>query len=171
MVILPLIVPGCCSTRLNFRGEAMEKAVCSIKDFLPLTGGAGAVAGGISSVAGLIVTHLFGGWSVGLEGLLIAMIIDYITGVSASFFCPELSLDSRIGFRGIVKKVLILLMVSMGHIMDAVIGTELVMPMVLYFYLANECLSITENIANAGVPIPNRLKSTLKQVREGRVKG
>ena len=164
MVILPLIVPGCCSTRLNFRGEAMEKAVCSIKDFLPLTGGAGVVAG-------LIVTHLFGGWSVGLEGLIIAMIIDYITGVSASFFCPELSLDSRIGFRGIVKKVLILLMVSMGHIMDAVIGTELVMPMVLYFYLANECLSITENIANAGVPIPNRLKSTLKQVREGRVKG
>ena len=129
------------------------------------------VAGGISSVAGLIVTHLFGVWSVGLEGLIIAMIIDYITGVSASFFCPELSLDSRIGFRGIVKKVLILLMVSMGHIMDAVIGTELVMPMVLYFYLANECLSITENIANAGVPIPNRLKSTLKQVREGRVKG
>ena len=108
---------------------------------------------------------------MGLEGLVIAMIIDYITGVSASFFCPELSLDSRIGFRGIVKKVLILLMVSMGHIMDAVIGTELVMPMVLYFYLANECLSITENIANAGVPIPNRLKSTLKQVREGRVKG
>ena len=129
------------------------------------------VAGGISSVAGLMITHLFGSWSVGLEGLLIAMIIDYITGVSASFFCPELSLDSRIGFRGIVKKVLILLMVSMGHIMDAVIGTELVMPMVLYFYLANECLSITENIANAGVPIPNRLKSTLKQVREGRVKG
>ena len=47
------IAPGCCSIRLNFRGEAMEKAVCSIKDFLPLTGGAGVVAGGISSVATL----------------------------------------------------------------------------------------------------------------------
>ena len=148
----------------------MEKAVCSIRDFLPGTGGAGAVVGGVSSVAGLIVTHLFGGWSVGLEGLLIAMIIDYITGVSASFFCPALSLDSRIGFRGIVKKVLILLMVAMGHIVDGVIGTELVMPMVLWFYLANECLSITENVANAGVPVPKRLKSTLRQVKEGKVR-
>ena len=128
------------------------------------------MVGGVSSVAGLIVTHLFGGWSVGLEGLLIAMIIDYITGVSASFFCPALSLDSRIGFRGIVKKVLILLMVAIGHIVDGVIGTELVMPMVLWFYLANECLSITENVANAGVPIPKRLKSTLRQVREGKVR-
>ena len=111
----------------------MEKVVCSIRDFLPGTGGAGAVVGGVSSVAGLMITHLFGGWSVGLEGLIIAMIIDYITGVSASFLCPELSLDSRIGFRGIVKKVLILLMVSMGGIMEAVRGTEVVMPMVLYF--------------------------------------
>ena len=50
MVILPLIVPGCCSTRLNFRGEAMEKAVCSIKDFLPLTGGAGGIPQGRGGV-------------------------------------------------------------------------------------------------------------------------
>ena len=50
----------------------MEKAVCSIRDFLPGTGGAGAVVGGVSSVAGLMITHLFGGWSVGLEGLIIS---------------------------------------------------------------------------------------------------
>ena len=105
-----------------------------------------------------------------LEYLLIAMVIDYITGVTASFFSPELSLDSRIGFKGIVKKVLILLMVAMGHIVDAVIGTELAMPMVLWVYLANECLSITENVANAGVPVPKRLKSTLRQVKEGKVR-
>ena len=75
MVILPLIVPGCCSIRLNFRGETMEKAVCSIRDFLPGTGGAGAVVEGVSSVAGLIVTHLFGGWSVGLfYGISVAQV-------------------------------------------------------------------------------------------------
>lgn len=128
------------------------------------------MVGGVSSVVGVCITHLYGGWSMNLEYLLIAMVIDYITGVTASFFSPELSLDSRIGFKGIVKKVLILLMVAMGHIVDGVIGTELVMPMVLWFYLANECLSITENVANAGVPIPKRLKSTLRQVREGKVR-
>ena len=51
-----------------------------------------------------------------------------------------------------------------------VIGTELVMPMILWFYMANECLSITENVANAGVPVPKRLKSTLRQVKEGKVR-
>ena len=146
----------------------MDKIFCFMRDFLPAW--PGAVVGGISSVVGVCITRLYGGWSMNLEYLLLAMVIDYITGVAASFFSPDLSLDSRVGFKGIVKKVLILLMVAMGHIVDGVIGTELVMPMVLWFYLANECLSITENVANAGVPVPKRLKSTLRQVKEGKVR-
>lgn len=148
--------------------ECMSDIWSYIKELVPST--SGMVVGGAGSLLGGIVTHLFGGWSTYLECLLIAMVIDYITGVAASFFSPDLSLDSRVGFKGIVKKVLILLMVAMGHIVDAVIGTELAMPMVLWFYLANECLSITENVANAGVPVPKRLKSTLRQVKEGKVR-
>ena len=146
----------------------MSEIWSCLKELIPSA--FGIVVGGVGSVMGVLSTHLYGGWSMNLECLLIAMVIDYITGVAASFFSPELSLDSRVGFKGIVKKVLILLMVAMGHIVDGVIGTELVMPMVLWFYLANECLSITENVANAGVPVPKRLKSTLRQVREGKVR-
>lgn len=138
------------------------------KELIPST--LGMIVGGLSGIVGVIVTHLFGGWSMNLEYLLIAMTIDYISGVAASFFNPKLSLDSRIGFNGIVKKVLMLLMVAMGHVVDGVICTELVMPMVLWFYLANECLSITENVATAGIPIPKKLRMTLRQVREGKVR-
>ena len=146
----------------------MNSVFETARELIPST--FGMMVGGASSILGVMVTHLFGGWSMYLECLLIAMVIDYITGVAASFFSPNLSLDSRVGFKGIIKKVLILLMVAVGHIVDAVIGTELVMPMILWFYLANECLSITENVANAGVPVPKRLKSTLRQVREGKVR-
>lgn len=146
----------------------MEKIFCFVRDFLP--DWPGTVVGSIGSAVGICVTHLYGGWSMNIEYLVIAMIIDYISGVAASFFSSELYLDSRVGFKGIVKKVLVLMMVAMGHIVDGVIGTELVMPMVLWFYMANECLSITENVANAGVPIPRRLRATLRQVSEGKVR-
>lgn len=146
----------------------MERIIDIVNEFLPT--GPGAVVGGMCSVTGMVVAHLFGGWSVGLEALVLAMVIDYITGVLASLVNPALSLDSRVGFRGIVKKVVILLMVSAGYLIDATVGTALVMPMVLYFYLANEFLSITENAANAGLPIPKKLKMTLRQVRNGKVR-
>lgn len=146
----------------------MERIIDVVNEFLPTEHGV--MVGGMCSVTGIVVAHLFGGWSVGLEALVLAMVIDYITGVLASLVNPALSLDSRVGFRGIIKKVVILLMVSTGYLIDATTGTTIVMPMVLYFYLANEFLSITENAANAGLPIPRKLKVTLRQVRNGKVK-
>lgn len=127
-----------------------------------------AMVGGVGSLAGLMLTHLYGGWSNQLEFLIIAMIIDYISGVAAAYNNPDMTLDSEIGARGIVKKVIILLMVAMGHIVDETTGMQAVMPMILYFYLANECLSITENAANVGLPVPQKLKQTLRQVRSGK---
>lgn len=145
-------------------GDNMEKIFCTVKEFIPTN--LEVMIGSIGSLVGICITHLFGGWSIGLEVLLLAMIIDYVSGVTASFLNPDLLLDSRVGFKGIVKKAMILLIVATGHLIDAAVGMALVMPMILYFYLANECLSITENAAKAGLPVPEKLKSTLSQLKD-----
>ena len=122
------------------------------------------VAGGISSVAGLIVTHLFGGWSVGLEGLVIAMIIDYITGVMCAVADKKLS--STVGFKGICRKVLIFLLVGIANILDVqVIGSGSVLrTAVIFFYISNEGVSLLENAAHLGLPVPDRIKTVLEQL-------
>ena len=111
------------------------------------------------------------GWFLGgCDGLLYALIafvvIDYITGVKCAVVYKNLS--SEVGFRGIFKKVLIFLLVGIGHLLDAqVIGTgSVVRTAVIFFYISNEGVSLLENAGHLGLPIPSKIKVVLEQLHE-----
>ena len=108
------------------------------------------------------------GWFLGgCDGLLYALIafvvIDYITGVMCAVVDKNLS--SEVGFRGIFKKVLIFLLVGIGHLLDAqVIGTgSVVRTAVIFFYISNEGVSLLENAGHLGLPIPSKIKVVLER--------
>ena len=121
-----------------------------------------------------VVFTAVGGWLGyylgGCDGLLIALIVfvvtDYITGVMCAVVDKKLS--SAVGFRGIFKKVLIFALVGLGHILDTrVIGDGSVLRTALiFFYLSNEGLSLIENAAHLGLPVPNKLKDVLEQLHK-----
>ena len=120
-----------------------------------------------------------GGWLGyflgGCDGLLYALIafvaIDYITGVMCAI--SDKTLSSEVGFKGICRKVLIFLLVGIGHIVDAqVIGNGGVMrTAVIFFYLSNEGISLIENAAHLGLPVPEKLKAVLEQLHDRAEKG
>lgn len=111
------------------------------------------------------IIYLLGGIDVALQCLLIAIVLDYISGIIKAFMKKELS--SRIGFKGIVKKIGLLLLVMVSVLVDKVTGdTGAIRTLVIYCFVANEGLSIIENLSIAGVPIPQGLKKALKALRK-----
>lgn len=111
------------------------------------------------------------GWFLGgCDGLLYALIafvvIDYITGVMCAI--NDQSLSSEVGFRGICRKVLIFLMVGIANILDVnVIGTGSVLrTAVIFFYISNEGVSLMENAAHLGLPVPEKIKAVLEQLHD-----
>lgn len=125
----------------------------------------------ISAVVGGALGFLFGGMSGLFYALLTMMVIDYISGVLIAIINKKLS--SEVGFKGLVKKIFMLMLVAVGHIIDAhVIGSgAAVMTAVQLFFVANEGISILENAARLGVPIPKKLKDILIQLKNDDDKG
>lgn len=117
------------------------------------------------SVLGAIATIMFGRLDWLLAGIVICMVIDYISGMIASYSTK--TWNSEKGFVGILKKALILLIIIMAVVLDHVLGTTdlLFRNMVITFFIANECLSILENAGNCGLPIPQKLLDVLEQVK------
>ena len=119
-----------------------------------------------------IAITALGGWLGyflgGLDGLLIALIVfaalDYVTGVMCAIADHELS--SAVGFKGICRKVLIFMLVGIGHILDVhVVGTgSALRTAVICFYLSNEGVSLLENASQLGLPVPGKLKAILQQL-------
>ena len=116
------------------------------------------------------------GWFLGgCDGLLYALlafvVIDYITGVMCAIV--DHTLSSAVGFKGICRKVLIFALVGIGHILDTqVIGSGSVLrTAVIFFYLSNEGVSLVENAAHLGLPIPEKLKAVLEQLHDRSEKG
>ena len=115
-----------------------------------------------------------GGWLGyflgGMDGLLTALIIfmtlDYITGLMCAIVDKKLS--SAVGFRGIFKKMLIVLLVGVAHIVDLhVVGAgNALRSAVVCFYLSNEGVSVLENASRLGLPIPEKLKAVLAQLHD-----
>ncbi len=112
------------------------------------------------------------GWFLGgLDGFLYALVIfvglDYITGVMLAFL--EKRLSSDIGARGIFKKVMIFCLVGVAHIIDSnFIGEgSVIRTAVICFYLSNEGISIIENAARMGLPVPEKLRDILAQLKDG----
>ena len=120
-----------------------------------------------------------GGWLGyflgGCDGLLIALVVfavvDYITGVMCAINDKKLS--SEVGFRGICRKVLIFFLVGVANILDVqVIGTGSVLrTAIIFFYLSNEGVSLLENAAHLGLPVPQKLKDVLEQLHDRAEKG
>lgn len=115
-----------------------------------------------------------GGWLGyflgGLDGLITALvifvIIDYVTGVMCAV--ADKTLSSAVGFKGIFRKILIFLLVGAAHIVDAqVVGSgSALRTAVICFYLSNEGVSMLENAAHLGLPVPDKLKAVLKQLHD-----
>lgn len=122
------------------------------------------VGGGVAFV-GVLMQHLFGAFNETFETLLILMIIDYITGISAACINPNMKLDSGKCGTGALKKVVILLVISAVYRID-LIGQTMAKDVVMLFFIGREGLSILENAANCGLPIPQKLKDTLAQFTE-----
>ena len=110
--------------------------------------------------------YFLGGWDGALYALIAFITIDYITGVMCAISDKRLS--SEVGFKGICRKVIILCLVGVGSILDRyVIGTGSVLrTAVIFYYLSNEGISILENASRLGLPVPEKLKNVLEQLRE-----
>ena len=113
----------------------------------------------------------FLGWFLGgVDGFLYALIafvvIDYITGVLCAI--SDKNLSSAVGFKGICRKVLIFTLVGIGNILDVYVlgGTGVLRTAVIFFYLSNEGVSLLENAAHLGLPIPEKLKAVLEQLHD-----
>lgn len=115
-----------------------------------------------------------GGWLGyflgGCDGLIIALIlfvvIDYITGVMCAVVDKKLS--STVGFKGIFRKVLIFMLVGIANIIDVQVikSGSVLRTAVVFFYLSNEGLSLIENAAHLGLPVPDKLKAVLEQLHD-----
>ena len=121
-----------------------------------------------------LVFAAIGGWLGyflgGCDGLLIALVVfvvvDYLTGVMCAIADHKLS--SAVGFKGLCRKVLIFLLVGIANILDVqVIGSGSVLrTAVIFFYISNEGVSLVENAAHLGLPIPDKLKDVLEQLHD-----
>lgn len=122
----------------------------------------------LQSVLAVISTgliYLLGGLDIALTCLLIAIILDYVSGMLKAFITKQVS--SKIGFKGILKKVSILLVVMLAVLIDRVTGeTGAIRTLVVYYFVANEGLSVLENLGQAGVPIPQSIKKALKALKK-----
>lgn len=122
----------------------------------------------ISAIVSVIVTTflwLIGGIDVAFLCLIVSIALDYVSGIIKAY-CTK-SLSSRIGFRGIVKKLAILILVMLSVIIDRItVNNGGIRTLVIYYFVANEGLSVLENLAQAGLPVPKKLKEALKVIKK-----
>ena len=125
------------------------------------------VQAAIAAIGGYL-GYFVGGVDGLMTALLIFMVLDYITGLMCAIADKQLS--SAVGFKGICKKVLILMLVGVAHIVDLhVVGAgDALRSAVVCFYLSNESVSMLENAAHLGLPIPDKMKDVLAQLH-GRI--
>ncbi|OXM16946.1 phage holin family protein [Paenibacillus herberti] len=120
------------------------------------------IAVSLFAVIGSIVSFSFGIWQESLTLLLVCMMVDYISGIAASLKEGR-GLSSTIGFWGIARKGLTLLVILIAHRIDELLGGgRAVMSAAIYFYTGNELLSITENYARIGLALPAKLKEFIE---------
>ncbi len=121
----------------------------------------------ISFVTGTLATALvyfLGGWDIALQILLTVIILDYITGVCKAIYNKKM--NSKVGAKGIIKKLGYLIIVAVSVELDRITGnTGAIRTLVIYFFVANEGISILENWGGMGLPLPQKLIETLEQLK------
>ena len=123
------------------------------------------------AVIGTGLTWLFGVWDTAIIVLIGFMILDYATGVIKAYINKQVSSD--VGLKGIARKSLILIVLIVAVMLDRLLnaGTWLFRTLICYFYIANEGISLLENCAQLGLPIPDKLRDALVQLQSGNKKG
>lgn len=125
----------------------------------------------VFGVIGSFITGLFGGWSTAMNTLLIFMAIDFLTGLTvAGVFhkskkTNQGGLESRAGFKGLVRKGMILLIVLIGSQLDLVMGTNHIRDAVVIAFIVNETISILENAGLMGIPMPDILVKSVEVLK------
>lgn len=124
----------------------------------------------IITAMGTCLTWLFGSWDLALKILIIFMILDYVTGIIRAWINKEISSD--IGLKGIARKCVIFVVLIVAVMLDRLLntGTWVFRTLVCYFYIANEGISLLENCAGLGLPIPKKIKEALLQLKDGEKK-
>ena len=121
----------------------------------------------ISDIISVILTtivYILGGWDVALISMVIVVIIDYITGVASAFYNKKLS--SKQGLKGIIKKFCYFLIVALAVVIDNLLGQSgIIRTLVIYFFVANDGLSVIENMAEMDVKLPRKLIDALEELR------
>lgn len=127
---------------------------------------------GCISLGAGILTYLYGNMNGLIIALFVAIVLDYVTGLVKAGILHELS--SEIGFKGILKKMLILTVVALAHVIDNCVGSgETWRNIAIVFYICNEGISILENAVACGLPVPEKLKDVLESMekKEGEIDG
>lgn len=122
-------------------------------------------AGVVTAVLGSVITFSFGIWQESLTLLAVLMGVDYISGVVAAIR-SDTGLNSSVGFWGLGKKGLSLLVILLSHRIDALLGTNMVMGGAVSFYVVNELLSVLENYGRLGLPLPGSLRRAVQILRD-----
>lgn len=120
---------------------------------------------------GSVLAETFGGWDSFLKALVMFMTVDYITGMTVALVFHKSQktksggASSQVGYKGIVKKISMLLLVALAVRVDEISGTHYIRNATIFFFLGNEGLSVIENIGLMGVEFPEFLKKALEELR------
>lgn len=121
----------------------------------------------ISIIFGLVggfVCKFLGGWDMLLKSIVILMVLDYVTGLLKAIYNKELS--SEIGFKGLIRKITIFIVIATAYVIQGIVGDEVPLrEITILFFIANEGISLIEN-SSEFVPIPEKLKDVLIQIRK-----
>lgn len=119
----------------------------------------------ITSIIFTTFVYLIGGFDIAMQSLLIVMVVDYLTGFTSAIYNKNLS--SKIGFKGILKKFSYLCVVALSVVIDNLTGQNgLIRTLVIYFFVANDGLSIIENMAEMNIKLPQKLIDCLEQIKK-----
>lgn len=125
---------------------------------------------GVVVSVGTGLTWFFGTWDTALAVLVCFMVLDYVTGLLRAYVNKEVS--SSVGLKGIARKAVIFVVLIVAVLLDRLLNTGnwVFRTLICYFYIANEGISLLENCAGLGLPIPEKLKEALAQLKEGEKK-
>ncbi|EHL20283.1 hypothetical protein HMPREF9628_00128 [Peptoanaerobacter stomatis] len=110
------------------------------------------------------IANFLGGFDDALRLLMVLILADYITGVIVAV--KKKKLNSSVGFIGLLKKIIILILVWVGFELDKALGSQFLRNAIIFFYASNEGVSLLENTSKLGVPYPDKLKNMLEQLKE-----
>lgn len=127
--------------------------------------------GGVVSIFGSTLASLFGGWDTGLKVLLILMVIDMITGITSALMNKSTktesgALNSYVTWKGIIKKIVTLLIICLAYQLDLALGTSVIRDATVIFFVFNEGTSILENAGHIGIPLPSIIQKALDVLKE-----